>query len=106
MDIALIDSESISMSRSSKITASHLQGFPGLSEKARDQLLSLQPKTVLEALRIPGIGRSTTRKLLELGLLTDPEGAQHGARHEPPQFVELRPQQIGEIGICRIEKKP
>jgi hypothetical protein len=87
------------MSCSSKITAVHLQGLPGLSEKARDQLLALQPKTVLEALRIPGIGRGTTRKLLELGLLIDPEGVQYGARQEPPQFVEMQPQQFGEFGI-------
>jgi len=87
------------MPRRSKITAAHLQGIPGLSEKARNELLSLQPKTVLEALRIPGIGRKTTRRLLELGLLTDPDRVQSGARQEPPIVFELQPQQSREIGI-------
>lgn len=53
-----------------------LHGFPGLSMKARDAVLARQPKTVLEALRIPGVGRSTTRKLLDLGVLTDADGVQ------------------------------
>lgn len=60
----------------SRITAGHLHGFPGLSMKARDALITKQPKTVLEALRIPGVGRSTTHKLLEFGVLTDPAGVQ------------------------------
>jgi hypothetical protein len=36
--------------------------------------------TVLEALGIPGVGRKTTKRLLALGLLTDPEGVQTQAR--------------------------
>jgi hypothetical protein len=36
----------------------------------------MQPTTVLEALSVHGVGRKTTGKLLALGLLTDPEGAQ------------------------------
>lgn len=99
MDILPFDSESMSMRRSSKITADRLRGLPGLSEKARDELLSLQPKTVLEALRIPGIGRKTTRRLLELGLLTDPDDVQYEGRQEQPKFVELQPQQFQQVGI-------
>jgi hypothetical protein len=53
-----------------------LRGQPGVSQVARDQLLRCQPTTVLQALRIRGIGRSTTRRLLALGLLTDPEQVQ------------------------------
>lgn len=62
--------------RSPLLTASHLQGQPGLSKAARDALLNLQPSTVLKALRVRGVGRKTTARLLALGLLTDPEGVQ------------------------------
>jgi hypothetical protein len=57
----------------------HLDGLPGLAKKARTALLTKQPRTVREALAIPGVGRKTTRKLLELGLLEDPDGAQNHA---------------------------
>lgn len=59
-----------------QITAEHLDGFRGLSMKSRAELLAKQPKTVLEALRIEGVGRKTTKRLLELGVLEDPEGVQ------------------------------
>jgi hypothetical protein len=36
--------------------------------------------TVLKALGIRGVGRKTTKRLLDLGLLTDPEGVQTRAR--------------------------
>ncbi len=58
----------------------HLQGQTGLSRAARDALLQRQPTTVLEALGIRGVGRKTTRRLLALGLLADPEGVQNRGR--------------------------
>ena len=64
----------------SLLTHHHLQGWPGLSQSARDGLVARQPKTVLDALRIPGVGRKTTARLLALGLLRDPHGVQSRAR--------------------------
>jgi hypothetical protein len=60
------------------ITASDLQGLPGLHRAARDEILRRQPATVKEALAIPYAGRQSTRHLLDLGLITDPEGVQNG----------------------------
>lgn len=41
----------------------------------RESLIAaLKPRTVCEALRIPGVGRKTARKLLEDGLVADPCG--------------------------------
>jgi len=54
-----------------------LRGQPGLSRVACDALVALQPRTVLQALRIHGVGRKTTKRLLALGLLNDPEGLQN-----------------------------
>ncbi len=68
------------MQRRSRITHHHLQDLPGLSQSARDGLLVRQPKTVLDALRVPGVGRKTTARLLALGLLRDPHGVQSRAR--------------------------
>jgi hypothetical protein len=34
--------------------------------------------TVREALKIPGVGRKTTRKLIDLGLISDPDDTQRG----------------------------
>jgi hypothetical protein len=62
------------------IRADVLLGQPGLSREACDKLVALQPTTVLKALGIHGVGRKTTKRLLALGLLTDPEGAQTRAR--------------------------
>lgn len=62
------------------ISPNDLRGQPGLARAARDALLALQPATVLEALRVRGVGRKTTARLLALGLLTDPEGVQDRAR--------------------------
>jgi len=62
------------------LTTDALRGQPGLSRAACDALLALQPATVPMALRIHGVGRKTTRRLLALGLLTDPEGVQTRAR--------------------------
>ena len=61
------------------ITQDDLRGQPGLSRAACDALVALQPTTVLQALRIHGVGRKTTKRLLALGLLTDPEGLQNRA---------------------------
>jgi hypothetical protein len=61
------------------IVEDHLDGLPGLSGRARDALLAQQPETVREALEIRGVGRRTTRALLRLGLISDPDGAQGGA---------------------------
>lgn len=58
------------------ISMDDLRGQPGLSQVARDQLVRGQPTTVLQALRICGVGRSTTKRLLALGLLTDPDQVQ------------------------------
>lgn len=60
----------------SSILEIHLQGLPGLSRAARERLPQRQPATVLEALNIHGVGRKTTKKLIALGLLSDPEGVQ------------------------------
>jgi hypothetical protein len=58
------------------ISMADLREQPGLSQVARDELVREQPSTVLQALRIRGVGRSTTRRLLALGLLTDPDQRQ------------------------------
>jgi tRNA U34 5-carboxymethylaminomethyl modifying enzyme MnmG/GidA len=62
-----------------KITLDDLLGQAGLSRAAATALVESQPKTVLQAIRIHGVGRKTTHRLLELGLLTDPEGLHHRA---------------------------
>jgi hypothetical protein len=62
------------------ITLDDLRGHSGLSRTARAALLARQPRTVRRALCIHGVGRKTTKRLLALGLLTDPEGVQTGAR--------------------------
>jgi len=58
------------------LNASDLRGQPGLSQAAIDALLTLQPATVLEALHVKGVGPKTTKRLLALGLLEDPDGMQ------------------------------
>ena len=58
------------------ITLDDLRGQPGLSRAASDALVALQPRTVLKALLMGGVGRKTTKRLLALGILTDPEGVQ------------------------------
>lgn len=68
------------MKKPSILLENHLQGKPGLSRAARDALLQCQPATVMEALRIHGVGRKTTKRLLALGLITDPERIQTRAR--------------------------
>jgi hypothetical protein len=58
------------------LTVEDLRGQPGLSRAACAQLVRAQPATVREALRVPGVGRCTTRRLLRLGLLADPDHLQ------------------------------
>ena len=58
------------------ITLDDLRGQPGLSRAASDALVAQQPRTVMKALVMHGVGRKTTQRLLALGLLTDPEGVQ------------------------------
>jgi len=62
------------------IVAEDLRGQPGLSRAALAAIVARQPATVCEALAIRGVGRCTTGRLVALGLLTDPEGAQRGGR--------------------------
>ncbi len=57
------------------LTVDDLRG-PGLSRAACAQLVRAQPTTVREALRIVGVRRCTTRRLLRLGLVTDPDHLQ------------------------------
>ena len=64
------------MTASRVLTLNDLRGQPGLSRAARDRVLRQQPTTVLQALHINGVGRRTTKRLLALGLLTDPEDVQ------------------------------
>lgn len=59
-----------------EITPEDLRGLPGLRRKAMTALLSRQSLTVREALSIPDVGRKTTRHLLSLGLLFDPDRLQ------------------------------
>jgi hypothetical protein len=66
----------MSQENRSLITAEHLAGLPGLRQAARLALIARQPRTVLEALSIPDVGRKATRHLLAAGLLTDPERVQ------------------------------
>ncbi len=68
------------MKSGTPISANALRGQPGLSHAACDRLVAVKPMTVLEALGIPGVGRKTTKRLLALGLLTDPEGVQARVR--------------------------
>jgi hypothetical protein len=63
--------------RRSRLEPSDLDGLPGLRRHARAALLAAQPATVMEALSLRDVGRSTTRHLLKLGLLTDPVDVQN-----------------------------
>ena len=67
------------------ITLDDLRGQPGLSRAASDALVALQPRTVLKALLMHGVGRKTTKRLLALGILTDPQGVQT-RRLTPEEF--------------------
>jgi len=62
------------------ITADDIRGLPGLTRTACNDLLARQPTTVRQALRIHGIGRKTTRVLLALGIIIDPDGIQSRPR--------------------------
>lgn len=56
------------------------KGWRGLSQEAAARLVTLRPRTVKEALKIPGVGRETTKRLLALGVLSDPDRAQDEVR--------------------------
>lgn len=72
------------------ITVDDLRGLSGLSHKARQALIELQPRTVREAQTIPGVARGTTRHLVPLGLLADPEGVHSRTFCLPPDFASKR----------------
>ena len=59
------------------ITYDDLRGQPGLSRAAIDSLVKQQPATVMQALRMHGVGLKTTARLLAFGVLSDPEGVQN-----------------------------
>lgn len=62
-----------------RICEDDLHGQPGLSRQAITALVAAQPATVREALAIPGVGRKTTWRLHQLGIVNDPDHTQHGA---------------------------
>ena len=61
-----------------RIREDDLRAQPGLSRAATEALVAAQPATVREALKIPGVGRKTTRRLIELGVVTDSDDTQRG----------------------------
>jgi hypothetical protein len=65
------------------IREEHLRGLPGLRRESIAAVVAAQPRTVVEARMIPGVGYKTTRHLLELALITDPEGRQPGWQPAP-----------------------
>ncbi len=67
----------VAMKTPRALTLADLRGQPGLSRAACDALLALQPRTLLQALRIRGVGRKTAYRLLALRLLIDAEGLQN-----------------------------
>ncbi len=60
------------------ISPGDLEGLPGLRRSAAAAMVAKQPATVAEALAIPDVGRKTTKYLLRVGLISDPERAQGG----------------------------
>lgn len=92
------------------LTAEDLLGRPGLRGTTVEALLAIQPRTVAQALRIRYVGRKTARRLHEMGLLTDPEGALRGWMGEtrPPadplatlQSEKSRPDLPGRVSYAR-----
>jgi hypothetical protein len=77
---SVFEEESAVARTAKSITADDLRGLPGLTRAACNDLLARQPATVRQALRIHGIGRKTTRILLALGLIIDPDGIQSRPR--------------------------
>ena len=84
-----------------------LKGLPGLRRAAVDAILALQPRTVLEALLIPGVARKTTRFLLENELLVDPQSVQRGFKYDALNDldVESRKALLNKVTkyLCRLE---
>lgn len=71
---SLLGDKKTAVRTSRSITPEDLRCQPGLSQAARGRLLAAQPATVLKALSIHGVGRKTTKRLLDLGLLADTDG--------------------------------
>jgi|GEM_PF-1986067 len=75
-----------------RIEAAHLDAVPGLRRTAARALIDQQPATVGEAMAIPHVGRKAASRLLELGLLTDPDGTLADApRHRAPLAIVEEP---------------
>jgi hypothetical protein len=87
------------MKRSTHISPEDLRGITGLRARAKDELLASQPKTVLEALRIPDVGRGATRELLVRGCLVDPEGVQNRSLTRQEFEVSFRLQAANRMRI-------
>lgn len=62
------------------ITLDAFTGWPGVNRRTAAELVAAQPRTVLQALGIRGVGRKTARRLLQLGLLIDPDAVLTRAR--------------------------
>lgn len=73
------EDESAGATTARSITADDLRGQP-LSRAVCNALVALQPTTVRQALQIHGVGRKTTKRLLVLGLITDPDSIQSRLR--------------------------
>jgi len=71
------DVELVEPARDGPITEQVLRGRRGITAATIENLVHFQPATVVEALDIYGVGRRVTALLLELGLITDPDGAQN-----------------------------
>lgn len=75
----VLGDESARASTARSITADDLRGQP-LSRAVCSALVARQPTTVRQALQIHGVGRKTTKRLLALGLITDPDSIQNRLR--------------------------
>ncbi|MCK9463727.1 MAG: hypothetical protein M0R80_29255 [Proteobacteria bacterium] len=73
-----------------RISEEDLKGLPGLSRKARRDLVEEQPRTLREAVAIPGVSYATTRQLVVLRLVEDPEGIYARPRGLPADFASER----------------
>ena len=68
--------------RARPITHDDLRGLPGVRRAAVDAIVTAQPRTVLEVLRLRDVGRKTAKVLLDAGLISDPEGVQTRSRFD------------------------
>jgi hypothetical protein len=65
------------------ITEDDLRGLPGVRRSSIAAIVARQPRTVRECIAIVDVGRKTAKRLLQSGLLTDPDGALHAAAPRP-----------------------